>query len=46
MSRALWLTMEAEPDTTRAHELREIFAMSGEILADIERVPITIEQVH
>jgi hypothetical protein len=36
----------AEPDVRRANELREIFAMFGEILADIERAPITIEQVH
>lgn len=46
MVRAIWLTIEAEPDVRRANELREIFAMFGEILADIERAPITIEQVH
>lgn len=42
MVRAIWLVIEAEPDARRANELREIFAMFGEILADVERTPITI----
>lgn len=42
MVRSIWLVIEAEPDARRANELREIFAMFGEILADVERTPITI----
>ena len=42
MVRAIWLVIEAEPDIKRANELREIFAMFGEILADVERTPTTI----
>lgn len=42
MSRAVWQVIDSEPDAKRANELREIFAMLSEILADVERTPITI----
>lgn len=42
MSRAVWRVIEAEPDASRAKVLHDIFDMFGEILADVERTPITI----
>jgi hypothetical protein len=42
MVRAVWLVIEAEPDANRAMTLTDIFGMFGEILADVERAPITI----
>ena len=44
MSRAMWRHIDAEPDTKRANSLREIFDLFGEIMADVERAPITIKE--
>jgi hypothetical protein len=42
MALAVWRVIDAEPDAKRAKVLNEIFCMFGEILADVERTPITL----